>query len=71
MLSTEVLELIGGILTPIVRPQDFDLFPSLVLHKSFELLEPVEDFSLGLQEIDLGLPGIVINERDIILMTTQ
>ena len=62
MLSTEVLELIGGILTPVVGPQDLDLFSCLVLHKSFELLAPVEDLTLGLQEIDPGLPGIVINE---------
>ena len=48
MLSAEVLELIGGILTPIVKPQDLDLLPCLVLHKSFELLEPVEDLTLAL-----------------------
>lgn len=71
MLSTEVLELIGGILIPVVGPQDLDLFPYLVLHKSFELLDLVEDLTLGLQEIDLGLPRVIINERDIILMTTQ
>jgi hypothetical protein len=43
----------------------------MVLHKSFELLEPLEDLTLGLQEIDLGLPGVIINESHIILTTTQ
>ena len=62
MLSTEVLELVGGIFTPVVGPQDLDLFPCLVLHKSFELLEPVKDLSLGIQEITLGLLGVIINE---------
>ena len=71
MLSTKVLELIGGILAPIVRPQDLDLLPCMVLHKSFELLEPVEDLTLGFQEVDAGLPGIVIDKRYIVLMATQ
>ena len=71
MLSAEVLKLIGGILTPIVGPQDLDLLPYLVLHKSFELLEPIENLTLGLQEIDPGLPGVIINKCDIVLMPTQ
>ena len=33
----------------IIGPQDLDLLPRLVLHKSFELLEPVKDLILGLQ----------------------
>ena len=71
MLITEFHELIGGIITPIVGPQDLDLLPCLVLHKSFELLEPIEDLTLGLQEKDLGLPGVIINKCDIVLMPTQ
>ena len=56
LLGTKVYKLCGGILTSIVRPQDLDLSSCLVLHKSFELLEPLEDLTLGLQEIDPGLP---------------
>ena len=61
----------AGILTPIVGPQDLDLIPCLVLHKSFELLEPVEDLTLGLQEVDLGLSVIIVEKRHIVLMSTQ
>jgi hypothetical protein len=56
MLGTEVYELSGEILSSIIRPQDLDLLSKLVLHKSSELLEPIEDLTLGLQEIDPGLP---------------
>ena len=48
MLNAEVLKLMADILTAIVRPQGLDLLPRLVLHKSFELLEPTEDPILGL-----------------------
>ena len=71
VMSTEVPELVGGELTPIVGPQHLDLLSSFVLHQSFELFEPSEDLTLGLQEIDLGFPGEVINERHIVLVTTQ
>jgi hypothetical protein len=47
-LLAEALELLGGILTPIVRSQNLDLIPCLVLDKSFELLKPAKDFILGL-----------------------
>ena len=60
--NTEVLKLMTGILTAIIRLQDLDLLPRLVLHKSFELLDPVEDLILGLQDVDLGLPGIIVNK---------
>jgi hypothetical protein len=53
---TEVCELLGGILTPIVRSQDSDFLPCLVLHKSFELLKPTEDLSFGLHEENPRLP---------------
>jgi hypothetical protein len=43
----------------------------MVLHKSFEHLEPLEDLTLGLREIDLGLLRMVIYESEIILTTTQ
>ena len=43
----------------------------MVLHKSFELLESLEDLTLGLQEKDPGLPGVVIYESNIILTTAQ
>jgi hypothetical protein len=56
MVGTKVYKLSGGILSSIIRPQDLDLLSRLVLHKSFELLEPLEDLTLGLQEIDSGLP---------------
>ena len=32
MLSAEVLKLMAGILTAIIKPQDLDLLPRLVLH---------------------------------------
>ena len=60
VLRTKVLKLMAGTLTTIIRPQDLDLLPCLVLLKSFELLEPVEDLILGLQEVDPGLPRIVV-----------
>jgi hypothetical protein len=56
MLGTKVYELSGGIRTPVIRPQDFNPLSRLVLHKSSELLEPFEDLTLGLQEIDSSLP---------------
>ena len=62
MLSAKVLKLMADILTTIIRPQDLDLLPRLVLHKSFELLEPVEDLILGLQEVDPSLSGIIVNK---------
>jgi hypothetical protein len=51
---------------PLSDPQHFDFPPSLVLHKSFELLEPIEDLSFGLHEENPRLPREVINEYDII-----
>ena len=71
VLSASVLKFMASILITIIRPQDLDLLPRLVLHKSFELLEPAEDLILGLQEVDPGLPGIVIDKRHIVLMATQ
>jgi hypothetical protein len=56
MLGTEVYKLSGGILSSIIRPQDLDLLFELVLHKRYELLELLEDLTLGLQKIDLGIP---------------
>jgi hypothetical protein len=43
-----------------------DFLPCLVLHKSFELLEPTEDLSFGLHEENLGLSREVINEYNIV-----
>ena len=45
----------------LVCPQDLDLLPCLVLHKSLKLLEPLEDLILGLQKENPGLLGVVIN----------
>jgi hypothetical protein len=56
MLCTEVYKLSRGILSPVIRLQDFDPLSRLVLHKSFELLEPCKDLTLGLREIDPSLP---------------
>ena len=39
LMSAECIELLGGILTPIVRSQHSDLPPRLLLHKGFEPLE--------------------------------
>ena len=61
-LCTIINKLTKGILPSIIQPKDLDLPTCLGLHKSFELLKPFEDLTLGLQEIDLGLPGVVINE---------
>jgi hypothetical protein len=63
---TEIHKLLGGILTPIVRSQDSNFLPCLVLHKIFELLEPAEDLSFGLHEENPGLPREVINEYNIV-----
>ena len=67
----EVIKLLGGIFIPIICPQYSDFPPSLVLHKSFELLEPIEDLSFGLHEENPRLLREVINEYDIIQTTTQ
>ena len=56
MLGTKVYKLSGGILSPVIRPQDLDPLSKLALHKSSEILEQFEDLTLGLQEIDPGLP---------------
>jgi hypothetical protein len=71
MLCTQVYKLSRGILSLVIRPQDFDPLSRLVLHKSSELLEPCEDLTLGLQEIDPSLPRVVINKCEIVLTTTQ
>ena len=74
MLNAEVLKLMAGVLTAIVRAQGLDrldLLPRLVLHKSLKLLEPAEDLILGLQEVDPSLPGIVINKCHVVVVTTQ
>jgi len=70
-LCTKFLELIEGILSPIVRPQHLDLLSCFVLHKSLKLLEPLEDLTLGLHEENLGLLGVVINKSDIVLISAQ
>ena len=61
-LHTIINKLTKGILPSIVRPEDLDLLTCLGLHKSFELLKPLEDLTLGLQEINPGPPGVIINE---------
>ena len=61
-LRTVINKLTKGILPSIVRPEDLDLLTCLGLHKSFELLKPLEDLTLGLQEINPGLPRVIINE---------
>ena len=73
LLLTILIKSMGSILTPIVWPKYLDLLSCLVLHKSFELLEPKQDFlwSLASKEIDPGLPGKVIDECDIILISCQ
>ena len=70
---TKVIKIIGGILPSVIRPQTPDLLPRWVLHKSFKLLEPLQDFLklLALQKVDAGLPGMVINECHIILISSQ
>src|SRR5713101_1795445 len=73
LLCTECAELLGGILTPIVRPQHPDLSTCLLLHKGFEPLEDSQ-YKLRLlapQEVDPGLPGVVIYEADIVLEACQ
>ena len=73
LLSAISIKLLGGILTPVIRSENLDLPPCLVLHKSFELLEPLQGFLrlLALQKVDLGLHGMVINECHIILVSSQ
>jgi hypothetical protein len=60
---TEILEVIGGILSPIIRAQDLDLLLCLLLHLSLEILKPTEDLILGLHKEDPGFPRKVINEH--------
>ena len=47
---------------PLSNLKTFDLFPCQVLCLSPELLEPTEDFILGLHEVDSSLLGEIINE---------
>ena len=61
-LRTIVNKLSKGVLSSIVRPQGLDLPTCLCLHKSSKLLKPLEDLTLGLQEINPGPPGVIINE---------
>ena len=59
---TKINKIAKGILPSIVRPEDLVLPTYLGLHKRFELLKPLEDLTLFLQEINPGLLGVVINE---------
>jgi hypothetical protein len=63
---TEFIKLLGGILTPIICPQYSDFPPILDLHKSFKLLEPIEDLSFGIYEENPRFSREVINEYDIV-----
>ena len=65
---TEIFEGLRGVLASIVESRCLDLSPRLVLHKSFELME---DLVLGLHEVDSCLPGMVIDEGDVVLIPTQ
>jgi hypothetical protein len=55
-------KLLGGVFTPTVGTQHPNLSANLVLNQSSKLLKFVKDFILSLQEVYLGLPGVVINE---------
>ena len=55
----------------VVCPQHLNLLSYLVLHESFELSELLKDLSLGLQEIDPGFLGIIINEGYAVTVTTE
>ena len=61
-LRTIINKLTKGILPSIVQSKDLDISTCLGLHKSFELLKLLEDLTLGLQEINSGPPGVIINE---------
>ena len=50
LTSTEVDKLPGSILTPIVRPQYFNLFPCLIFYQSFKFFETLEDLTLGFKK---------------------
>ena len=73
LLYAILVELLGGILTPVIWFEYLNLPPNLVLHKSFELLEPLQDLLrfLAPYKVDPGLPGMVIDECHIILKTSQ
>ena len=71
LTSTEVNKLPESILTPIVRPQYFDLFPYLIFYQSLKFSETLENLTLGLKKENPGLPGEVIYENNIILITPQ
>ena len=69
-----LIELLGGILTPIIRSKCPNPPPSLVLHKRFELLmEPLQELLRYLtpQEVDPNIPGMIIDECHIILESSQ
>jgi hypothetical protein len=61
-LLAEINELCRGELTPTICPRYLDLPSCHVLHLSFKSLEVIEDLILGLHEVDLSLPGKIINE---------
>ena len=71
-LSRTILhKLIGSVLTLVVCPQHLDLLSCLSLHEILELSKPLKDLRLGLQEIDPGFPGIVINEGYTVIVTIE
>jgi len=61
-LLAEINELCRGGLTPTICPRYLDLPSCHVLHLSFKSSEVIEDLILGLHEVDLSLPGKIINE---------
>jgi hypothetical protein len=56
-LLAKILEVIGGVLSPIIRPQDLGPLPYLVLYLGLELPKSIKDLILGLNKEDTGFPS--------------
>ena len=71
MFGQEVVELWTGILTSIVRMQDFYLSTHFILSNCLEFHELVEYLVFGMEEVNEFLSGVVINEHSEVSHTSN
>ena len=56
---------------PLSDRNKLDPLPCQTFYQSLKIFESTKDFILGLQEVDPGFPGMVINEGDEIFGTAK
>lgn len=59
------------IFTPPIGLHSPDFFVKLSLHKTLEVLKTLKNFKFITQQVNPGKFGVIINEADIILKTTD